>query len=519
MYRVNRALLASSAGPRKDGERDAAGWYRIADHDRCAAMTERLARAITGPQYFALAFGTIVGVAWIVVMGDLVSRAGAGGTAVAIALGGVAILLIALCYAEMAARLPAAGGELVYAYALGGAPAAYFTGWTLALISTAVCAYVAIAVGKLAQTLFPWAGGPMLYSMLGDEVRLGPLLIGLVGALGVWWLHGSGGARGSARAQLWVTAARLALMALFLGVALAWAEPANLRPLVPGATAGARLDSVLAIMGTAPFLFAGFSSMVCASEESAVSMRTVGRALVAAILASAAFYIALVLSVGALVPAATLGTLELPAAEAFTLAMGSPIVAKLVLATGLLGNLTAWNGIMMAGSRVFFALSRARLGPAAFARLGRSGAPVNAIAFMSGAAILGLFLGSGFILPLVNIAATAFGVTYVVTCLALLRMRRRNPGERPVFRVPGGPPVIVLALLAAAGLTLIALVQPWLAATDGPPAEGVTIVAWALLATLGWFAMRGAIGTMPERERAMHLGGDVERRLPVEARP
>ncbi len=467
----------------------------------------RLAPAISGPQYFALAFGCIVGVAWIVVLGSLVARAGPGGTAIALSIGGVAVLLVALCYAEMAARRPAAGGELVYAFDLGGSGAAYATGWTLALIYTATCAFEAISIGQLVGLLFPALQGPELYRLLGHEVRLGGILIGLGCALGLWLLNVQG-ARGSAAAQQWTTYVRLGFMLIFLLVALAYADPANLDPPIPGATASAKFIAVLAVLGTAPFWYGGFNVVATATEEAATSMAVVGRALVFAILASGVFYIALVLAVSALVPPTQLAALELPAAQAFEIAMGTSVVAKLVLVTAILGNLTAWNALLMAGSRVYFALGRARLSPAALGRVNAgTGVPGVALALVSLISVLGLLLGKGFVLPLVNIASACFGVTYIVTCLALLKRRRDESDTVPAFRVPGGRPVILAALLAAIAITLVALVQPWLVSGGSIPVEWLTIAAWVVLSGVLWWNMRQAITAVPEAERAALLGG------------
>src|SRR5258706_15160796 len=75
-----------------------------------------LPRAITGAQYFTLSFGSIVGVAWMVVFGPVIAAAGPGSAVVALSLCGVLITLIGSCYAEMAQLRPAAGGEMVYAH-------------------------------------------------------------------------------------------------------------------------------------------------------------------------------------------------------------------------------------------------------------------------------------------------------------------------------------------------------------------------------------------------------------------
>ena len=474
---------------------------------------EGLARAISGPQFFAVAFGCIVGVAWIVVLGDLVGQAGPVGTALALALAACAILLIAFCYAEMAARKPGAGGELVFAYGLAGPPAAYAAGWTLGLVYTAASAFEAISMGQLTALLFPTIEGPVLYSLLGQDVRLGSVLIGGGLVIAIWVLNAVG-ARESARVQAWITYARLGLMGGFLAVALIYADPVNLQPLIAGENGPAKLAAFLSVLATAPFWFGGFNVVVTASEESATSMAVMGRALIWAVVAAAVFYIMLVLAVGALVPQAQLVAMELPAAQAFEVALQSPLMTKLVLITAVLGNLTAWNSLVLAGSRIFFALGRARLCPESLGQVNRHRAPGRAVALVSLASLLALPLGRGFILPLVNVTSACFGLVYLVTCLALIRERRASP-LAPEFSVPGGLVTIYAATAAAFLISAVAIIQPWFASGGEIPPEWITLGAWGTVALGIWVVGRGRFHTISEAERstlmqgATHKGADL----------
>ena len=464
-----------------------------------------LRRSISATQYFAVGFGSIVGVAWIIIMGDAVASAGAVGTAFALFIGALGILLVAFCYAEMAARLPGAGGEIVYAQALGGSSTAYLTGWTLALVYTAACAFQAISIGQLLGLLFPGIEGPVAYSILGHEVRVGNLVIGggLAIALAALAMRG---VRGAAVVQEWVTYLRIAMMAGFIAIAFAYADPANLRPLVPGETATLKFAAILSMLGSAPFWFAGFNAAVTTAEECSTSMTAAGRALIFAILGSAAFYILLVLSVGALVPVATLKTLPLPAAQAFEIAMGTPEVAKIVLVTAILGSVTAWNALLLAGSRVYFALGRAHLSPAAFARLNMQGAPSLAILAVTAATLVALPLGRGFILPIINIISACFGIIYVATCLAVLKMRKS--GMQASFTAPGGTPLVVTAIVFSVIIALVALFQPWFLSGGTVPPEWITLGCWAVVSLLVWFGAQARIKALPDEARLDLLKGE-----------
>ncbi len=463
-----------------------------------------LRKSISAPQYFAVSFGSIVGVAWIIIMGDAVVNAGAVGTAIALAIGASGVLLVALCYAEMAARLPAAGGEIVYAQALGGSGAAYLTGWTLALVYTAACAFQAISIGQLFGLLFPGVEGPVAYTMLGHDVRLGSLVIGAAFAIG-FSILASRGVRGAAVVQEWITYLRIALMAGFLAIAMLYAEPANLQPLIPGETTAVKFAAVVSMLGTAPFWFAGFNAAATTAEECSTSMAAAGRALIASVVGAAAFYIMLVLSVGALVPVATLKQLPLPASQAFEVAMGTPIIAKLVLITAILGSMTAWNALLLAGSRVYFALGRAHLSPASFASLNTRRAPTFAIMAVTAVTLVTLMLGRGFIMPIVNIMSACFGITYVATCLAVLKLRAT--GETASFTAPGGKPLVICAVVFSVIIALVALVQPWFAADGGIPPEWLTLGCWGLISTAIWFGARSRIMAMSAQQRMELLKG------------
>jgi len=467
----------------------------------------RLAHSIDSAQLFTVAFGCVVGVAWMIVLGDIVALAGPGGAALAMGVGGVAILLVAFCYAEVAAVRPAAGGELVYAYDLGGPGACFAVGWILVLLYLAACAFEAISIGAVTDLLFPGVVGPRLYRFLSQDVRLGAVLIGFAGVLGFWGLNAAGAGM-TARAQQWVTYVRILLMVVFLGAALAYAKPANLLPPFSHGPGGTAAGGFLAALATAPFWFGGFTTFATASEETASSMRIVGRAIVVSVIAAAVFYVVLILAVSALAPWRSLSRMQLPAAQAFEVGMGSPTMAKVVLVTALLGNLTAWNALLLAGSRVVFALGRARLGPTALGEVHRRfKTPAAAIAAVSLVSIAALFLGRGFILPLVNVASACFGVLYAVTCLTLIKLRR-EPGARPAaYAAPGGVVTAWIAAIASLAMVCVALIGPWLAAGPKPPSEWLTLGGWIALGVLIWTVTGRSRASIPQAERAALLRG------------
>lgn len=128
---------------------------------------------------FTLSFGTIIGVGWITVLGTWVTQAGPAGAMLGFAGGGLVMLFIGLCYAEVATMYPVSGGEVAYVYEMYGTKLAFAAGWLLAFNYIAVTSFEAISVGWVLSALFPGFGGPVLYTVLGQDVQLWSLALGL----------------------------------------------------------------------------------------------------------------------------------------------------------------------------------------------------------------------------------------------------------------------------------------------------------------------------------------------------
>jgi len=464
---------------------------------------ELLPRAITGAQYFTLCFGSIVGVAWMVVFGPIIAAAGPVSAVVALLVCGLLTALVGSCYGEMAQLRPAAGGEMVYGHELLGTGAGFAAGWALVLVAVAVCVFEAVSLGAVIDLLFKGIQGPRLYTLLGADVRLGSLIIGLVMTFLLAALN-IAGTRFTARGQQAVTYVRLALMMLFLGVAAVYAEPKNLLPLVGGPGGKFSLTAFSGVFVIVPFMYSGFNNFAAATEERAQqsSGRQMGRAVVAGILASTLFYMVLVLALSALVPWQDLGKMELPAATAYQTATGSTLITKTVLIVAALGVFTAWNASLIAGARVLFALGRARLTiPAIGAVHPRFGTPAIGIGFITAVTLVGVFLGRGFIVPAVNITSVAYGGIYLLTSLTVLRLRRTEPMAPRGYLALGGRWGIVLAAIGSVAFGIVAFLQPYFAAGRKVPAEWLVIGGWTGLGLLVWLASRTTRGTIDEAER------------------
>ena len=79
----------------------------------------------------ALAFGAMVGQGWVVLAGDWILAAGTWGAMLAFLIGGLAVILIGVTYAELAASMPITGGEHTYTHRALGVNISFICSWSI----------------------------------------------------------------------------------------------------------------------------------------------------------------------------------------------------------------------------------------------------------------------------------------------------------------------------------------------------------------------------------------------------
>lgn len=463
-----------------------------------------------GPiQFFSIGFGGIVGVGWIVYLGIWFQSAGPVGTVIALLVGGLLMTLVGLCYAELGAAYPVAGGEVVYVERAFGPRTAFLVGWAFMLTMTAVIPYISITLAWMLDVLFPGFRGPLLYSWRGHDVHLVSLLISLGWTVWLAFLNYRG-VHGAAKFQDWMTYGKVAISLLFIGAGLFGGSLGNLEPPFVASSSGSMLPGMLAVAVTVPWFLSGFNEIPQLFEERSpsASPRVLGLIVVAVVLAAAAYYAIAAFAIGMVTPWQSILTQELPAASAFKLRFGNEFFTRVVLVSGVFGILTVGNGASLAGSRLLFAMSRARMVSPAFERLHpRTGAPVVAIVFIMGLGIGLNFLGRGGVVPIVSVGSAAVSLAYFFACLSLPRLRQLDPDRPRPYRLPGGPAVAILAAAGSLTLLVSSFRQHWIDAGRSFPLEWAIVILWALIGVGVWRAAARARAELSPEERARIMMG------------
>jgi amino acid transporter len=441
----------------------------------------RLRGTLRGRHYFTLGVGAVIGVGWAIMLGDWIGTAGPFGAMLAFVFGAAIMLPIAACYAELASVMPSAGAEVVYARALFGRNVAFAVGWFLVLMTIAITSFEAISLAWFLDKLFPGTQGSSAYKVLGNEVRVGALIIG-IGVLCVLTTVHYLGANSIGRFQDVFTYLKICAIAIFLTAAFSTGSGANLtggwqplggRPLLVG---------ILWITATAPVWYGGFQVVPQAIEEraSTTPVATVGRMTLMPVLVGCVFFCLVIFASSFVTPWQELPRAPLPAALAIETAFDGNLWSKLVLASIILGILATWNACILWATHLLLAMSREGLISASFARTNRFHAPGRATLFVGGVGLLGILLGRGAVVPIINMASISLSFSYVVCCWAVLRLRRLQPHVERPFRVPLGVGGICLATFAAAAMAIVSLLEP-LTRSRGMPLEWKLLLVWSIV--------------------------------------
>lgn len=429
-----------------------------------------LRRTLDSLEFFTFAFGSMVGVGWLVVMDDWLGRGGPGGAMLAFLLGGVLLLPIARTYGRLVRDIPDAGAEIAYAEGVFPPFAGFAIGWVMVLAYAIVCPWEAVAIGNLLARVFPSINTGALYAVAGKTIFAPRLVLGLA-LTAVIAVVNYRGIRQSGRAQDITTIGLLICFAVFASLGFAHGGAARLEPLFarPG-TLGAFV-SILLVMQIVPYFMTGFESVAKASEEARQGFDpgNFGRAMTQAITAGAAFYVLVIGAVAFVFPWRDLVSQHLGTEAAFARAFGSPLIARLILAAAFLSLFKVFNGNFVAATRLVFAMGRRRLiHPALGSTHPRFGTPAAAIGLMTLFTAAGAFLGDALLIPITEVGSLAAGVGWCAACFAYVARQRSTRG-----------PGVALAWLGA-GVSLAIILMKVVPAVPGSfrLVEWIALGAW-----------------------------------------
>jgi len=382
----------------------------------------RLARALRVTDYFTLGWGTMVGVGWLVVMDDWLSRGGPLGAILGFAVGGALLLPIGYVYGQLVMSMPDAAGEIAYTAKVFSQFVSFATGWMMVLAYFIVCPWEAVAVGRIASYIFPALDSIELYRVAGKPVYLPHLVIGL-GLTALLTVLNYRGIRLSATFQNWTAFGTLALFVVFVSFGAAHGSPKNFSPLFGSNSV---IVSIFLVMQIVPYFMTGFESVAKAAEEASPEFRAGGffKAIMMAIVVGILFYTVVIAAVAYAAPWKTLTSEKFMTAVAFQRAVGSRWIVNVILAAALLSLFKVFNGNFVAASRLVFALGRRGLVDRRFATVHPlNHTPSTSVIWVGLATATCMFLGQAILVPVSEVGSVASAIGWTAACAAYYAMR------------------------------------------------------------------------------------------------
>lgn len=432
----------------------------------------------------ALAFGAMIGWSWVVLTGTWITSAGTLGAILAFLVGGGAIAIVGLTYAELASALPYAGGEHVYSQRALGNTASFICTWAIILGYTSVIAFEAVALPTVLSSLVPGLEQGYLWTIAGWDVYLTWVLVGIAGAITMTTLNIIG-VKTVAVVQTIVVSLILLVGASFIGGSFVTGSPENLQPLFIDSVSGITLVLVMV-----PFMFVGFDIIPQAAEEIDLPFHDIGTALVISILMAIAWYSLIILGVGLLVEDDSLLQADVVTAEANTLIYGQT-GGTILLLTGLAGILTTWNALIVGASRAIYAMAHADMLPAFLGKVhAKYHTPVNAILLAGVLSLISPLFGRPALVWLVNAGGLGIVVAYAFVAWSFIALRSSEPELTRPYQAPFGKITGYAALLLS--VCLIFLYLPGSPSALVWPQEWGIILFWVLLGTV-LFAMKDKV--------------------------
>ena len=420
-----------------------------------------LKRQLTPLHVWAIAFGCVIGWGSFINPGKkFLPNSGVAGTAIAMVLGALVMIVIAMSYAYMVPKHPKAGGEFTFTKACFGKRTAYVCGWFLVAAYLTNVPMNSTAIGLIVDGIDGSADILKFgfhYTIAGFEIYMGEMLL----AMGILILFGWLNILGVQKAALIQTilSGLLIVCVGSLSVAALFSAKAtglNLAPIwgfdkAAAMAAGADMGSihefahegisgifsaVLATFAIAPWAYVGFDAIPQAAEEFNFSFRKVSWIMVVAIVFGCYVYT----SNNTVAALALENWPERVMAGEWVLLVAAEemlgIFGKVLIGTGVsCAVLSGIMGFYLASSRLMFSMSREGYLPQWFGIVdSKHRTPKNAMIFCVIISLSGPILGREALGWFVDMCAIGASIGYLFTCASTLVTIKRDGDGTPFLK-------------------------------------------------------------------------------------
>jgi len=422
-----------------------------------------LKRTLNAFNVTLIGIGAIIGAGIFATVGTAASgtaeRAGAGPSLMlSFVITAIVCGFTALCYAELASMVPISGSAYTYSYATLGELIAWIIGWDLiieyAIGNVAVAISWAEFFNRLMRNLgihIPdWltqnyrtatdetlAAAPHIF---GIPIVFNVLAFGIVALITVVLVWGI---KESSNFNAIMVFIKILVLLFFIGLALYYVSPAtmveNWKPFQPQGWFGTLTGAAVVF-----FAYIGFDAVSTVAEETKNPARDLPTGIIASLIVCTILYILVAGVFTGMVPWETVRAwTSAQRGESLTMALETVAPQALwqntVIAFGSVVAHTAVLLVFQLGQpRIFFSMARDGLLPSVFASVHPRFKTPHVTTILTGVAVGGIaaFATVDEMVSLTNIG-TLFA--FILVCVGVTVLRRKDPERPRPFRVPLGP--------------------------------------------------------------------------------
>ena len=417
---------------------------------------------------------TVVGLA---AAGSAESLGAGPGLVVSMVLASLACIFSALCYSEFASMIPVAGSAYLYTYATMGEFMAWLIGWVLML--EYLVGYIAVVSAwsgyfmqfiKGFSFLPQWLTNPPIYlihdysTVVHELTNKGidsnsviphfmgiPICINLPGILITLFIIATliKGIQESKNMAGIMVAIKLGVVGLFILTGMFYIRPENWTPFAPNGISGIFMGAFIIF-----FAYIGFDAIATAAEETKNPQKNLPIGIIGSLGVCTIIYVLVALVLTGVVPISQIDV-QAPIASAMKM-VGQDWVAGLISIGALTGLTSVLLVLMLAGTRILYAMSRDNFLPSVFQKLHPKFKTPHILTITVGAICL---IGS----LLLNISTAAelcnFGTfaSFIIVCVAVLILRKTDPDRPRPFKVPFSPFLPIMGIVCCSGLMIYSM--------------------------------------------------------------
>ena len=353
-------------------------------------------------------------------------------------IGGLASILGALTFAEVAVMIPKTGGMVAYLGDVFNEKIGFLAGWMQTVIF-----YPAFLAG------YGVTVGEQLATYIGPQFQL-PIAIALIIVLVAVNTLGS---KTAGNIQVVSTVCKLIPLFLLMifGFILGSGENPIFTPMVSedkqiGAVLGSTLLAVL-------FAFEGWTNVGAIAGEMKNPGKDMPLAIVGGVSIIMAVYFVINMAYLWVLPASEMMNLSAPA-SAVAMKLFGPVGGTIVTVGIIISVIGAANGFLMSGSRVAYHLADTKTLPGSkyLAKLNSKQVPTNSIILIGFLACVYSLIGQFNLLT--DLAVFSCWIFYTLTFMCVIRLRKTQPNAERKYKVPLYPIIPILAIISGLYVTV-----------------------------------------------------------------